>query len=910
MIRSIRDLGTSRWARAGFLACAWLQCACVAAAQATDVTSDAAQDEELTAELAYRHIGPVGNRFVTAVGEPGDANVYYAGAASGGIWKTTDGGAHWDPIFDEQSVSSIGSLAIAPSDPNVVWAGTGETFIRGNISIGDGVYRSTDRGRNWEHMGLEKTGRIGRVIIHPEDPETVFVAALGHIYGAQPERGVYRTRDGGENWDLVLHVDEDTGCSDLMMDPTNPRILYAGMWEIEVNTWSRKSGGPGSGLHVSRDGGTTWEELTEEGLPEKPWGKIGLAMSAADPGRIYALIETSSNREFAPVEEFQGVLWRSDDAGEEWEMVNASNDLTQRPLYYTRAAVAPDDADEIYFMAVSHWSSLDGGKTAFATKAQPGWDHHDMWIDPTDSDRMVVAHDGGVSISTNHGRSWHKPQLPTAQMYHAAVDDAVPYFVYGNRQDGSASRGPSNTLSGSTIPIGEWRSVGGCEVGFTLPDPVDTHVVWTGCYDGILDRHDLRTGLSRTVSVWPDKLETMAAIDLKYRFQWTFPLLISPHDHRRIYAGSQHVHRTLDGGESWEVISPDLTTNDPELQRRTGGLTLDDAGPTIAPVLFALAESPIEEGLLWAGTNDGQVQLTHNGGETWNNVTGNIRGLEPRGTISNIEPSRHAAATAYLTVDRHQLGDTGTYVYRTADYGVSWTKIVDGVPQNVFGYAHCVREDPARPGLLYLGTENGLYVSFDDGAGWQTLQANLPHAPVHWLAVQERFADLVVATYGRGFWILDDLTPLRQLADGTAGEQARLFEPRAAYRFRSRAGGYSQPEDPAVGQNPEYGASLHYYLPVGLDDDDEQTDNGSDEEETEETTVELAIVDGAGEVVFTFEELDRDAGLHRICWDLRFEKTREVRLRTKPEENPHVKVPDEGWRSIDDLGQVSLLAPP
>ncbi len=855
---------------------------------------------DLFSDLEYRHIGPMGNRVIAVTGVAGDANVYYVGAASGGIFKTVDGGAHWQPIFDDQPVSSIGSLAVAPSDPNVVWAGTGETFIRANVSIGNGIYRSTDAGKTWRHMGLTATGRIGRVIVHPKNPQVVYAAALGHCYGPQQERGVYRTIDGGETWERVLFAGENAGASDLVMDPTNPRILFAGFWQMQIDTWSRRSGGQESGLYVSRDGGDRWTRLTDDGLPEPPWGKIGLTMSGDDPRRVYALIETSSNRDFASSDPFQGVLWRSDDGGESWAMTSADNDLAQRPLYYSRALAAPDDADEVHFMAVRHSRSLDGGVTSNQDN-QAGWDHHDIWIDPLRPERMIVGHDGGVSISTTRGESWFKPQLPIAQMYHVHVDDRIPYFVYGNRQDGPSTRGPSNTLAGSTIPIGAWSSVGGCEVGFAVPSPADPDIVWTGCYDGILERFDARTGHARDVSVWPVAVESWPAIDLMYRFQWTFPIAISPHDARRVYVGSQYVHLTVDGGQSWTEISPDLTTGDPALQQRTGGLTLDDAGPTIGPAIFALAESPLEAGLIWAGTNDGQVQLTRDGGNLWQNISGNFPDLPPRGTISNIEPSRHAAGVAYLTVDRHQLGDTATYVYKTADYGETWQRISNGVPQDTFGYAHCVREDPKRPGLLYLGVENGVYVSFSDGELWHPLQSNLPRAPVHWLTVQEHFNDLVVATYGRGFWILDDLSPLQQLEPEALGDQPVLVAPRPAYRFHEREPSMMQPEDPAAGSNPEYGAPIHFYLPP------------SDQEMPEDAPQDwprLTILDAGGAVVRTLGELPVTAGLHRVWWDLRYDKTEEVKLRTRPLENPHIGLSAEGWRELIDGGRYAMLAPP
>ncbi|MDH3732571.1 MAG: sialidase [Gemmatimonadota bacterium] len=860
---------------------------------------------DLFESLEYRHIGPQGNRVISVIGEPGNPNVYYAGAASGGVWRSTDGGHRWEPVFDDQDVSSIGSLALAPSDPNVLWAGTGETFIRANISLGNGIYRSTDRGDTWEHRGLDATGRIGRVIVHPTDPDIVYACALGHTYGPQPERGVYRTRDGGETWDLVLFVDENTGCADVVMDPSNPRILFAGMWQIEVKTWGRTSGGPGSGLWTSRDAGDTWERLEGNGLPTPPLGKIGLGISPDDPDRVYALIETSTNRDFAPSDPYQGTLWRSDDGGRAWEMVNASNDLSARWLYYTRLAVSPADADEVYFNAPGHFTSHDGGRTHQRTSPSPGYDHHDMWIDPADPDRMIVGHDGGVSISTNHGRSWHQPQLPIAQMYHAHVDDRIPYNVYGNRQDGPSVRAPSNTLSGGSIPIGEWRSVGGCEVGFAVPDTVDNRTVWTGCYDGTMSIHDLETGLSRSISVWPLGIEIWPAEDQEFRWQWTVPIEMSPHDHNTVYVGSQYVHRTTNRGQSWDVISPDLTTDDPELQRPSGGLTFDDTGPVIAPTVFAISESALEPGVIWTGSNDGLVHVTRDGGDTWTNVTADIPDHPVRMTVSNVQPSRHAAGKAYLAIDGHQVGEFDPYLYVTADYGESWRRIDADIPRSVLSFTHVIREDPVTPGLLYAGTGNGIYVSLDDGESWTSLQLNLPPAPVHWITVQERFNDLVIATYGRGFWIMDDVTAIQQIATearagaaagngdrGALPDQPTLYAPRPAYRFRNRASAMSQPGDPVVGRNPAFGASIHYYLPVGLEDD-----------------LSLEILDDTGEVVTDLSD-SRSAGLHRVMWGLRGDPTTQARLLTKPDEGPHIEIPERGWRSMPGGGRLTMMVPP
>lgn len=598
-------------------------------------------DSEIFSEFTYRHIGPVGNRVSAVAGVPGDPNVYYIGAASGGVFKTTDGGVGWEPVFDDQPAASIGSIAIDPVNPNVVWVGTGETFIRSNVSIGNGIYKTTDGGKTWAHLGLEHTGRIGRIIVHPHNPDVVFAAAMGHLYAPQEERGVFRTTDGGASWERVLFVDENTGASDMVMDPNNPEILFAGMWPMQIWTWGRQSGGPGGGLYMSRDGGDSWARLNGNGLPEPPLGKIGLTMSSDNSNRIYALIETNSNREFDELSDHHGVLWRSDNGGDSWRMVNGDHTLAQRPLYYTRALVAPDNHNEIHFLSTAHTISLDGGLTI--ERGGAGGDNHDMWIDPQIPDRMIVGNDGGVSISTNRGRSWMRPRLPIAQMYHVYTDNQVPYFVYGNRQDGASHRGPSNSLTGGSIPIGAWHSVGGCESGYSVPDPVDDNIVWSGCYEGILERYDRRTGHARNVSVWPDNPESWPAGSLRHRFQWTFPIAVSPHDHSKVYVGSQHVHQTTDGGHSWTVISPDLTTNDKTKQEKTGGLTPDDAGPTYAAVLFAIAESPVEAGVIWAGSNDGLVQITRDGGQTWTDVTSNIPDLPPWGTVSNIEPSRYEA---------------------------------------------------------------------------------------------------------------------------------------------------------------------------------------------------------------------------------------------------------------------------
>src|SRR5215212_6855996 len=734
-----------------------------------------AQDanKDVLGALRFRHIGPVGNRLTSVVGIPGQPNIYYVGAASGGIWKTIDGGVHWEPIFDSQPVSSIGALAVAPSNPNIVWAGTGEPWIRSHISVGQGIYKSVDAGKTWTFMGLEKTGRISRVVIDPQNPDVVLVGALGHAYGPQLERGVFRTTDGGKTWERVLFTDENSGCAHLETDPSNPRIVFAGMWPIEIHTWGRESGGPGSGLFKSTDGGVTWKRLSGNGLPTRTTGKIVFAIAPNNPRRIYALIETGDGVPLNGKETDRGKLWRSDDGGESWRVVSYDRNLGGRTHYYFRIAVAPDNENETYYLTAGFARSTDGGETArmIVGSGSPGGDNHDIWIDPANANRIAVANDGGVSISTTRGQTWDRIQLPIAQMYHVTVDNRIPYYVYGNEQDDPSYRGPSRSAGGGvsgSIPRSAWQSVGGGESGWATPDPVDPNIIWSsasgsGSIGGIVERFDLRNGQMRRVEVWPDQTNGSPAANLKYRFVWTFPLTISPHDHKKLYVGSQVVHQTTDDGQSWQVISPDLTTNDKTKQGFSGGLTGDNIGVEYFSTIFAIAESPKEKGLIWVGTNDGLVQLTRDGGKNWTNVTKNIPKLPPWGTVSNIEPSRYEPGTAYLTVDFHQVNNRDPFIYKTKDYGKTWKAITDGIPRSMLSYAHCVREDPVRAGLLYVGTENGLYVSFNDGEKWESLQSNLPRAPVYWIAVQEHFNDLVIATYGRGFWILDDLTPVQQM---------------------------------------------------------------------------------------------------------------------------------------------------
>jgi len=880
-------------------------------------------------QMRFRHIGPVGNRISSVAGVIGDPAVYYAGAASGGLWKTEDGGLNWRPIFDGRPVHAVGEVAVAPSDPNVVWIGTGEPFLRSNVSIGNGVWKSTDAGESWTHMGLDETGRISRIIVHPENPDIVYAAAVGHGYAPQPERGVFRTTDGGETWEHVLFVDEETGASDLVMDPNNPRILFAGTWQIALRTWMRRSGGPGSAIHMSKDGGTTWTRLEGDGLPTREIGKIALCMSADDSDRVYALIETGDGVPWEGGDTDGGELWRTDDGGGTWQLVSYDRDLAGRTAYYSRCEVAPDNADEAYFLAAAYSTTIDGGVTSTAAGflRGPNWDHHDMWIDPTDPDRQIVAGDGGVSKSENRGESWFRMQLPVAQMYHVTVDNAVPYNVMGNRQDGPSARGPSNSrmgglFGGNAIPRSAWHTVGGGESGFATPDPTDHNIVWSsasgaGAGGGIVARWDARTRQYREVEVWPETTIGHPADSVRYRFQWTFPLLISPHDPNTIYVTSQHVHRTRDGGQSWQVISPDLTTDDRSKMGISGGLTPDNIGVEYCCVIYAFDESPVEAGVLWAGTNDGLVQVSRNNGDSWSNVTANIPDLPPDGVVRGIDASRYEAGKAYLVVEHHQVGGFEARAYKTDDYGESWTSIAEGIDDGVLSYTRSIHEDPVRPGLLYLGTEASLYVSFDDGDSWESLHTNLPHAPIYGLVVQEHFNDLVVGTYGRGYWILDDITPLQQLTPEIEQRPAHLFEPRAAYRFRPISAPYTMFDDQTDGDDPPYGASINYWIGGAIAGEEAATEvapGGAASGDEAPGGAEIEIADASGRVVRTLEGTV-DGGVNRVWWDLRGEALELPTLRTKPLHGDDIDLGEERVRpftggGLGFGGGPSILQPP
>ncbi len=851
--------------------------------------------EEQLAQLEFRHIGPIGNRVISVAGVPADPMIYYVGAASGGIWKTIDGGIQWKPIFDKERVHSIGALALAPSDPEVVYAGTGESFIRSNVSIGKGVWRSTDGGANWSHLGLENTGRISRIVVHPTDPDVAYVAALGHGYTPQKERGIYKTTDGGKTWKQVLHVDTNTGASDLVMDPFNPRILFAGLWSLEIRPWTRKSGGPGGGIYRSLDGGETWDKLEGNGLPKGEVGKVALAMTAAKQGRLYALIETGDGIPLDGEPTNTGELWRSEDRGTTFQLVNSDRDLTGRGAYYTRCTASPDNANEIYFFSAAYATSIDGGKTATlaAPGTAPNWDHHEMWVDPTNGNRQIVVGDGGLSISHNRGKSWYRVQLPVAQLYHVTTDTEVPYNVLTNRQDGPSMKGPSRSrmqsFFGGFIPTGMWHDVGGGESGFATADPTNPDIVWSsasgfGALGGVVVRYNENTGQFRQVEVWPELTAGTPAADVKYRFQWTFPLLISPHDNNTVYVASQYVHRTTNGGQSWEIVSPDLSLNDASKQQFSGGLTGDNIGVEYANVVYALEESPLKQGLLWAGTNDGLVHLSQDNGANWSNLTAKLPEMPAYGAVRNIEASHHNEGTAYLTVDAHEMGDFKPYVYVTTNYGKSWKKITAGIEAAPLNYCRMIKEDPVNPNVLYLGTESALYFSLDKGANWQSLMTNLPSSPMYWMDIPTHFNDLVVGTYGRGIWILDDLTPIQQFTDEVSKKSVHLFDPKDAYRLQPVSMVMQFFKEPSFGDDPPTGTSLHYW----------QGNESMD-------SVSLVIADAQGNTVRTIKHKGKP-GINRVWWDFNEDPTTKLALRTKPLYAP--------WYALDEKRMRNSLVPP
>ncbi len=804
-------------------------------------------DESLYKAMKWRCIGPFrGGRCTAVAGIPDKPYTFYFGATGGGVWRTEDGGLNWRPVSDGFfKTGSVGAIAVSEWDPNVVYVGMGEAPIRGNVSHGDGVYKSVDAGKTWKHTGLSDTRHISRIRIHPRNPDLVYVAALGHVYGPSKERGIFRSKDGGEKWENILFRSGKAGAIDLILDPTNPRIVYATFWEAYRTPYSLVSGGPGSGLFKSVDGGDTWKELTRsKGLPKGIIGKMGVTVSPAKPDRIWAIVEAK-----------EGGVFRSDDGGETWIKLNEERKLRQRAWYYSRIYADPKNQETVYVLNTRLYRSHDGGKT-FSSIRAPHGDHHDLWIDPHNPSRMINGNDGGANVSYNSGVSW-SPQTnqPTAQLYHVIADSRFPYWIYGAQQDNSTVRIASRT-TGSGIDRSDWHPVGGGESGYIAPRTDNPDIVYAGSYGGYITRWNYKTGQSRVISAWPEDPMGWGAGDLKYRFQWTFPILVSRFNPDALYIAAQVLFKSIDEGQSWQVVSPDLTSNDKAKQMKSGGpITYDDTSVEYYCTIFSLAESVYDPNTLWVGTDDGFIHITRNGGKTWQDIT---PGQMPKWSlISMIDTSTFAAGRAYVAVDRHRLDDFRPYIYKTEDFGKTWEKITRGIPANTF--VRVVREDPEKKGLLYAGTETGIFVSFNDGKSWHSLQLNLPVVPIHDMVVKED--DLVVATHGRSFWILDDLTPLHQITPQVISSDFYLFEPRYAYRMRG--GNSSQPN---VGQNPPSGSVIYYFL----------------KEQTEEPVI-LEFFDTKGQVIrkFTSREEDSkasqgeqgvktDAGMNCFVWDMRY----------------------------------------
>ncbi len=745
--------------------------------------------------LRWRLVGPFrGGRVDAVAGDPSKPMIFYFGAVNGGVWKTTNGGQTWRNLTDGKSdISSVGAIAVAPSDPNVIYVGTGESQLREDLTYGTGVYRSTDGGDSWQPLGLSDTQQIGDLVIDPRDPDRVYVAAMGHAFGPNAERGVFRTTDGGKSWKKVLFVDDSTGANDLTLDPSNPRILYASMWKFQRTPWSLLAGGGRSGMWKSTDGGESWKELSfNPGIPARPLGKIGLDVSPANPRRIYASIEAPDSA---------GGIFRSDDGGDTWQRTTDDPTFHVRAWYYSAVTADPTDENTVYVMNLQVWRSVDGGKT-FSRVRVPHGDTHIMWVDPRDSKRLINGNDGGATVSFDGGASWSSIyNQPTAQFYHVTTDNQWPYRIYGAQQDNSTVSIASRSDDGA---IGErdYFPVAGCENATIAVDPRNPNVTYGGCYTGFLSRVDRGIRQERDISVWLGNYDGWPASDIPYRFQWTFPVLLSPHDPSTLYATSQYVMRSRDEGASWEKISPDLTVHDPKTLERTGGpIHGEMTGAEWYATIYAFNESPLTRGLLWAGSDDGLLHVSRDGGGSWQNVTPPAYGKFTR--TAGIEPSHFDPAVAYVAANRYQQDDFRAYLWKTTDYGKSWIRITTGLPLGAF--ARSIREDPVRRGLLYAGTETGVYVSFDDGAHWQTLQLNLPRVSVRDLRVHGN--DLIAATHGRSFWVIDDISLLRQLGDSITAKPLHLFQPAPAMRWFS-GGGRSL----TAGQNPAGGAYVDYYL--------------------------------------------------------------------------------------------------
>lgn len=775
----------------------------VAQEKPTATTTLTANDPDPFKVLQWRLIGPFrGGRSTAVAGVASQPIVYYFGGTGGGVWKTTDGGINWEPITDGSvfGTGSVGAIGLSDSDPNTIYVGMGESPIRGNVSHGDGVYKSTDAGKTWKRVGLEDTRQISRIRVNPKNPDIVYVAAQGHVWGSNAERGVFRSKDGGKTWQKIFYRSDKAGASDLIIDPTNANILYAGFWEVYRKPWTLESGGTGSGIFKSTDGGDTWAEITRNaGLPKSTIGIVGITVSPVNSDRLWAIIEAE-----------EGGVFRSDDAGKTWTKTNEQRNLRQRAWYYSRIYADPKNADTVYVLNTGFYKSTDGGKT-FTGISVPHGDNHDLWIAPDDPTRMIESNDGGANVSFNGGKSWTEQDQATAQFYRVALDDDFPYHIYGAQQDNSTVRIASrNTDFG--ITTSDWYDVGGGESGWIAPSPKDSQIVFSGSYGGLITRLDHRTGQLRDVSPYPNNPMGAGADVLKYRFQWNFPILFSPHDPNTLYTAGNVLFRSMNEGQTWEVISPDRTRDDKTKQGASGGpITKDNTSVEYYGTIFTVMESGVQKGVIWTGSDDGVVQLTRDGGKNWTNVTPSKDVMPEWIQINSIEASPHDPATAYVAATMYKWDDYKPYLYKTSDFGKSWRRITNGIPATAF--TRVIREDPNKRGLLYAGTETGLYVSFDDGANWQSMQFGLPVVPITDLAIHKREQDLVAATQGRSFYVFDDLPLIHQLMDAggmDAVKQTKLFQPENPYRMDG--GTPPLPATATVGRNPANGAVVYYSL--------------------------------------------------------------------------------------------------
>jgi photosystem II stability/assembly factor-like uncharacterized protein len=803
-------------------------------------------DESLYSAVQWRSIGPFrGGRSAAVTGVSGKPNLFYFGSTGGGVWRTIDGGNSWENISDGYFGGSIGAVAVSEYDNNVIYVGGGEKTVRGNVSSGSGLYKSMDAGETWQEIGLKNSRHVARIRIHPKNPDHVYAAVMGDLYKSSDERGVYRSKDGGNSWDRILFANADAGAVDLIMDPNNPRILYASTWRIRRTPYSLESGGEGSNLWKSTDGGDTWKNISgNEGLPDGLWGISGVTISPVNSKRVWALIENKD-----------GGVYRSDDGGETWRKINSERKLRQRAWYYTRIYADTKDVDKVYVLNVGMHASKDGGKTFETRFRTPHGDHHDLWIAPEDPNRLIVGDDGGAQISYSAGTNWTTyMNQPTSQFYRVTTDNHFPYRIYGAQQDNSTVRIAHRTNGGS-ITESDWESSAGGESAHLAPHPINTDIVYGGSYGGLLSRVDHSTGQSRVINVWPNNPMGHGAENMKYRFQWNFPIFFSPHDPNKLYTASNYLHVTTDEGQSWEVISPDLTRNDPTKLGPSGGpITKDNTAVEYYCTIFAAVESPYEEGLIWTGSDDGLIQVTRDGGANWENVT--PAGMPEWVMINSIDPDPFVKGGAYVAGTRYKMGDYQPYLYKTKDYGKTWIRITNGI--NAEHFTRVVRADPKRQGLLYSGTESGMYISFDDGAKWQPFKLNLPIVPITDLTIKND--NLIAATQGRSFWLIDDLTPIHQLNNQVVSSSVHLFKPMPSYRMGGggRWGGGS----PSAGQNHPGGVMVYYNV----------------KNLTDSTEVALEFMESDGTLIKKYsssakkrnEKIEVEKGSNMFNWNMRY----------------------------------------